>query len=123
MAAADVVLSACGTANLEAALLGAPFVAFYRISRLTYALGRRFVRIGDYSIVNILAGTRIVPELVQKDFTAENVAREALRLLDSAPDRAEMIARFKEIRRSLGDEPASANVTAELSALARTSAL
>ncbi len=123
MAAADVVLSACGTANLEAALLGAPFVAFYRISRLTYALGRRFVRIGDYSIVNILAGTRIVPELVQKDFTAENVAREGLRLLESAPDRAEMIARFKEIRRSLGDEPASANVTAELSALARTSAL
>jgi len=123
MAAADVVLSACGTANLESALLGTPFVAFYRISRLTYALGRRFVRIDDYSIVNILAGARIVPELVQEDFTAENVAREALRLLESAPDRAEMTARFKEIRRSLGEEPASANVAAELSALARASNL
>ena len=118
MAAADVVLSACGTANLEAALLGTPFVAFYRISRLTYALGRRFVRIGDYSIVNILAGARIVPELIQKEFTAENVAREALRLLESGAVRAEMTARFKEIRRSLGEEPASANVAAELSALA-----
>jgi len=118
MAAADLVLSACGTANLEAALLGTPFVAFYRLSGLTYALGRRFVRIGDYSIVNILAGTRIVPELVQKDFTADNVAGEALRLLESEAARAEMIARFKDIRRSLGDQPASANVAAELAALA-----
>jgi lipid-A-disaccharide synthase len=121
VAAADLVLSACGTANLEAALLGTPFVAFYRISRLTYALGRRLIRIGDYSIVNILAGKRIVPELVQKDFTAENVAREALRLLESSSDRAEMIARFKDIRASLGDEPASANVAAELAALAGAS--
>jgi lipid-A-disaccharide synthase len=118
MAAADLALSACGTANLEAALLGTPLVAFYRVSPLTYAAGRRFVRIDDYSIVNILAGTRIVPELIQGDFTPEAVAREAVRLLDSASARAEQRARFVEIRESLGREPASRNVADELAALA-----
>jgi lipid-A-disaccharide synthase len=118
MAAADLAISACGTANLEAALLGTPLVAFYRVSPLTYAAGRRFVRIGDYSIVNILAGARIVPELIQRDFTPEAVAREAVRLLDSDAARAEQRARFREIRESLGQEPASRNVADELAALA-----
>lgn len=118
MAAADLALSACGTANLEAALLGTPLVAFYRVSPLTYAAGRRFVRIDDYSIVNILAGTRIVPELIQGDFTSKAVAREAIRLLDSDGERAEQKARFREIRESLGREPASRNVADELAALA-----
>jgi len=118
MAAADLALSACGTANLELALLGTPFVAFYRISRLTYALGHPFVRIDDYSIVNILAGRRIAPELVQKNFTAEAVAREAVRLLESPAARAEMRDRFLGIRESLGTETASRNVAAELAALA-----
>jgi lipid-A-disaccharide synthase len=118
MAAADLAISACGTANLEVALLGTPLVAFYRVSPLTYAAGRRFVRIRDYSIVNILAGARIVPELIQGDFTPEAVAREAVRLLDSDAARAEQRAQFREIRESLGREPASRNVADELAALA-----
>ena len=118
MAAADLVLSACGTANLEAALLGTPLVAFYRLSPITYAAGRRFVRIDDYSIVNILAGARIVPELIQGGFTAETLAREAVRLLDSEGARAEQRARFMEIRQSLGRESASRNVADELARLA-----
>lgn len=118
MAAADIALSACGTANLEAALLGTPLVAFYRVSPLTYAAGRRFLRIDDYSIVNILAGRRIVPELIQGNFTAEAVAREAVRLLDSDRARAEQKTRFLEIRERLGREPASRIVAEELAALA-----
>jgi len=114
MAAADVVLSACGTANLEAALLEAPLVAFYRISPLTYLTGARFVKIKDFSIVNILAGERIIPELIQRNFTPENVLAEVKRILGSERVRADMKARFRRIKAELGNEPAARNVAAEL---------
>ncbi|MHB8094045.1 MAG: lipid-A-disaccharide synthase [Candidatus Aminicenantales bacterium] len=114
MAAADVVLSACGTANLEAALRRAPLVAFYRISPLTYHAGRRFVRIRHYSIVNILAGAVVVPELIQKDFTAENLAREAFRILSSEDDRAAMKREYLKIRESFGKGNASENAARKL---------
>lgn len=114
MAAADVVLSSCGTATLEAALLGAPVIAFYRISPLTYRAGRRFIKISQYSIVNILAGKPIVPELIQGDLTAANLAREALRVLGSESVRREMRAEFLDIRKSLGEGRASENAAREL---------
>jgi len=117
MAASDLVLSACGTANLEAALLGAPLVAFYKISPLTYTIGKPFVRIRDYSIVNILAGRRLIPELIQGKMTPDALVREAERVLDDADIRLEMKTVFGAIRKSLGDEPASENVARELAAL------
>ena len=117
MAASDLVLSACGTANLEAALLGTPLVAFYKISPLTYAAGRPFVRIRDYSIVNILAGRRIVPELIQRRMTPDALVREALRLLDDSGARLEMKDAFARIRAELGERRASVNAARELAAL------
>lgn len=117
MAHADLVLSSCGTANLETALLGTPLVAFYRLSGLTYAAGRPFVKVPHYSIVNILAGERLVPELIQGDFTAANLAREAERILGSAGVREAMRARFREIRQGLGSASASLGVAQELDAL------
>jgi len=117
IAASDVVLSACGTANLEAALLGTPLVAFYKISPLTYAVGRPFVRIRDYSIVNILAGRRVIPELIQKEMTAAALVRETLRLLDDPSARREMKEAFAAIRLSLGTERASENAARELNDL------
>ncbi len=117
MAHADVVLSSCGTANLETALLGTPLVAFYRLSGLTYAAGRPFVKVPHYSIVNILAGGRVVPELIQRDFTAANLAREAEAILGSADARAKMRAKFDEIRKGLGSASASLGVASELEAL------
>ncbi len=117
MAAGDLILSACGTANLEAALLGTPFIAFYRLSSLTYSLGVRLVRIKNYSIVNILAGDRIVPELVQRRFTPVNLVREVKRILDSEDVRTAMKARFQEIRTSLGEVTASRNAALELDEL------
>jgi lipid-A-disaccharide synthase len=117
MAHADLCLSSCGTANLETALLGTPFVAFYRLSPLTYAAGRPFVKVPHFSIVNILAGERIVPELIQKDFTAANLAREAERILGSAEIREAMRTRFAEIRTGLGKDSASLGVARELEAL------
>ncbi len=114
MAAADIVLSSCGTATLEAALLGAPVVAYYRISPLTYRAGRRFIRISQYSIVNILAGRPVVPELIQGELTAANLVRETLRILGSESVRREMRAEFLEIRKSLGEGRASENAAREL---------
>jgi lipid-A-disaccharide synthase len=117
MAFSDLVLSACGTANLEAALLGTPLIAFYRLSPLTYYPFRRLVKIKDYSIVNILAGKRVIPELIQSRFTAGKLALEASRLLQSDQQRAEMKAEFLRLRRLLGDDNAAVNVASELEKL------
>ena len=114
IAAADLVLSACGTANLEAALLGTPLVAFYKVAPLTSFLGRRLLRIRVFSIVNILAGKTLVPELIQRDFTSERLAAEAIRLLRSPEERARLQALFARLKTDLGTEPASENAAREL---------
>ena len=119
MAAADLALSSCGTANLETALLETPLIAFYRLSPLTYGAGIKLVKVKDYSIVNILAGERIVPELIQRDFTADNLVREVKKLLGSEAIRSEMKARFRRIKSDLGRDSASANVVLELEELIR----
>ncbi len=117
LAAGDLALSACGTANLEAALLETPVLAFYRISPLTYTLGKPFVKVDRYSIVNILAGREVVPELIQRDFTPESLTREALRLLDSGTEQEAMVREFRAIRASLGKSRASLRAAEELRTL------
>ena len=114
MAASDLVLSACGTANLEAALLETPLLTFYRISPLTYSFGRWLAHIDDFSIVNILAEKRIIPELIQRDFTPENIFQESKRILESKEIRSEMISQFRRIKKILGTKTASQNVAKEL---------
>lgn len=121
IASSDMVLAACGTANLEAALLGTPVVSFYRVSALTYSFGIKFIRIQNYSIVNILAGERIIPELIQKDFTPDNIFREAGNILDSESVRTDMIEHFKQIKDILGKKKASENAAAELTHLINAS--
>lgn len=121
IASSDVVLAACGTANLEAALLGTPVISFYRVSALTYSFGIKFIRIQNYSIVNILAGERIIPELIQKDFTSDNIFREAGNILDSESVRTDMIERFKQIEDILGKKKASENAAVELTHLINAS--
>ena len=114
ISASDIVLSACGTANLEAALLETPLLAFYRISPLTYSFGRWLAHIDDFSIVNILAGTRVIPELIQQDFTPESIFRESKRILESEEIRSEMISHFRRIKKTLGEKAASQNAAKEL---------
>ena len=99
--AADAVISTCGTSNLEAALLSVPFVAIYRVNRLTYLLGKRFLKIPLYSIVNILAGRRVVAELIQKDCRAELIFLEIKKILGDSAWRGQMIDAFAAIRESL----------------------
>ena len=117
MAFSDVVLSACGTANLEAALLEAPLISFYRISPLTYFLGVKLVKIKSYSIVNILAGKKIIPELIERRFTARNIFEEVKKIFEENDLRQEMKANFKRLKALLGEERASQNAARELEKL------
>lgn len=117
IASSDLVLSACGTANLEAALLETPLVSFYRISPLTYFFGHRLATIKNFSIVNILAGERIIPELIQRDFTPQNILEETKKIFDSEEQRSEMIAEFRRIKKILGEKTAPQNAARELEKL------
>jgi lipid-A-disaccharide synthase len=108
LGASRVALVASGTATVEAALLGVPMVVVYRVSRLTYGLGRRLVRVPHFAMVNLIAGREVVPELEQSEFTPERVAEEAGALLDD-PERYEQARQgLAEVRRRLGDGGASA---------------
>jgi len=99
--ASDFVLTTCGTSNLEIAIIGVPFTAVYRLSGLSYILGIKLVKINNYSIVNILAGKKIVPELIQENFTADNMAREVGEILAHRDKRDTMLQGFHKIREEL----------------------
>jgi lipid-A-disaccharide synthase len=90
LAHCDLALAASGTVTVEAALLGAPMVTFYKVTGLTYAIGKPLVKVPFYSMVNLIAGRRIVAELIQDDMTGERIAAEAGLLLDGGLDRAKM---------------------------------
>ena len=103
MAAADVILIASGTATLEAALLGAPMVVCYRVSRVTELISRLLIRVPWISLPNIIAGRAVVPELLQDDATGERLAAEAGRLLAEPGAAAAQRAAFAELRGRLGE--------------------
>jgi lipid-A-disaccharide synthase len=101
MAHCDLALAASGTVTVEAALLNAPMVTFYQVTPLTYHLGKRLVDVPFYSMVNLIAGRPLVPELIQHDMTAENLAGHALRLLSDDAARAEMREGLAGVARQL----------------------
>jgi lipid-A-disaccharide synthase len=85
LAHADLALAASGTVTIEAALLGTPMVTFYKVTPLSWALGKLLVDVPFYSMVNLVAGRAVVPELMQNEMEGGRLASEALRLLkDSA---------------------------------------
>jgi lipid-A-disaccharide synthase len=102
LAAADCAIVASGTATVEAALLGTPMLVVYRVAPLTAMILRRMVHTPYFSMVNLIAGRRVVMELMQDDFTAAAVASEARRLLESSSAREEMKAALAQVRASLG---------------------
>jgi lipid-A-disaccharide synthase len=102
LAAADCAIVASGTATIEAALLGTPIVVVYRVAPVTAAILRRMVKTPFISMVNLVAGRRLVPELIQDDFTPAAVAAEARYLLESADGRDGMKAGLAEVRARLG---------------------
>jgi lipid-A-disaccharide synthase len=104
---AEVALVASGTATVETALLGIPMVVVYRLSPLTYFLGRPFVHVDRYAMPNLVAGRLVVPELIQADFTPERVAQEAISLLEDQGRAAAMRRDLASVRLKLGGSGAS----------------
>ncbi|HVL67788.1 MAG TPA: lipid-A-disaccharide synthase [Vicinamibacterales bacterium] len=122
LAAADVALVASGTITVQAALHECPMVVVYRLSPLTYRLGKPFVRIDTYAMANLVAGRRVVPELIQDDFTPEAVAREAVRVLTDREHAARVRADLRAVKQKLGDPGASRRAAEAVLAVARASA-
>lgn len=101
MAHASVVLPASGTVTVEAALLGAPMVTYYKVTPATWFIGRALVNVPFYSMVNLIAGTEAVPEFIQHRMTPENLAGAALALLESPDRRAAQLAALAQVRDAL----------------------
>ena len=106
LAFTDVNIAASGTIVLEAAVLNAPVVMTYKLSPLTYFIGKHILKIGDrlpyFSMPNLLANEAIVPELVQKDATPKKIAKETLELLQNKDAAAKMRKGFDKVRSLLG---------------------
>lgn len=101
LAHCDVALAASGTVTMEAALLGAPTVSFYRVTGLSWLIGKVLVDVPFYTMVNLVAGKAVIPELMQENMTGEKLAVEVLRLLQSAKERDDMKRGLAEVARVL----------------------
>jgi len=107
LASADVALTASGTATVQTAIHDTPMVIVYRLSPLTYCLGRRLVKLDTFGMVNLIAGERIVPELIQDRFTPEAVADEAISMLTDPARAARVREGLARVRARLGGPGAS----------------
>ena len=109
----DVAVAASGTATLETSLLKVPTVIIYRVAMLTYLIGKQLVKIPDIGLPNIVAGRRIVPELLQDDVNPEAIAAETVRLLIDGEARRQVLADLEEVHTKLG-ETGAVNRVAEV---------
>ena len=107
LASADVALTASGTATVQTALHDTPMVIVYRMSPISYQLLRRLVTVETIGMVNLIAGERIVPELVQDNFTAVAVAKEAVSMLTDRERTARIREGLATVRARLGGPGAS----------------
>src|SRR5206468_2204597 len=110
LSAADVALTASGTATVQIALHDIPMVIVYRVSPLTYHVGRRLVTVDTFGMVNLIAEEKIVPELIQHGLTPEAVADEAVSMLTDSARRARIRAGLARVRQRLGGPGASRRV-------------
>lgn len=116
MTAADALLMASGTAALEGLLHKKPMVISYRVNRLTYALVKRLAKVEYVSLPNLLAGARIIPELLQDDATVEALTAATLAALDDSKENSRLLAKYDDIHRQLRQDAdaKAAKVVAEL---------
>jgi lipid-A-disaccharide synthase len=109
LAHSRVAIVASGTATVEAALMETPFVMVYRVTRLTYLLGRSTVKVPCFAMVNLIAGKQIVPEFVQHDFTAERVVGELNKIIPDSAARQSMLNGLRRVRNLLHGDSKKAN--------------
>ena len=119
LAASDVVITASGTATAQTALHERPMVVIYKLSPLTYALGKPLVTIDTYAMANLIAGERIVPELIQEGCTPEAIAAETISLLRDRDRWTRTHTRLAETRTKLGPTGSTARVAEAVLAVAR----
>jgi lipid-A-disaccharide synthase len=112
--AARFCMVASGTATLETALWGVPFVILYRVAPITYAIAKTLVSVEHIGMVNILAGKRIVPEFIQGEIDPDRVVPVALELIRDSDTRSEMIRELGNVKESLGGPGASARAAKEV---------
>jgi lipid-A-disaccharide synthase len=110
MKAADLLLMASGTATLEGAIAGAPMVIIYKLSLLSYLIGRMMVKIKCFGLANIVVGRKVVPELLQGEVTSHRIALEAKKILQDHARRKEIKDEFLFIADKLGGSGASHRV-------------
>lgn len=103
----DLVLVASGTATLETAILEKPMLIIYKVSLLTWFVGKMLVKIPNIGLVNIVAGERIIPEFIQFNATPQKIATEAISLLSSQQRLNEIKTKLKTVKEKLGETEAS----------------
>jgi lipid-A-disaccharide synthase len=107
---------ASGTATVEAALMGTPFVMVYRVAPLTYALGKPRVKVPYFAMVNLIAGEEVVPELVQHKFTVDNIVEEMNKIIPEGERRTRMIERLAAVKARLKQASGSESHPSEIAA-------
>lgn len=110
LAASRVAITKSGTITLQLALADVPFVVGYRVNALTFRVLRRLVRVPHVSLVNLVAGRRVVRELIQGDMTADALGVEADRLMADGPARSEVLEGLADVRALLGEPGAAGRV-------------
>ncbi|HEX7927023.1 MAG TPA: lipid-A-disaccharide synthase [bacterium] len=99
---ADFAVSASGTATLQLAMAGVPFITVYRVSPLTYFIARRYAYVKHFAMANILAGHEVVPELLQEDLSPEKVCEALMALAQDEPRRRRMRDELLRVTATLG---------------------
>ena len=122
LSAADAAIISSGTATVEAALLDVPMVVIYRVTPFTALLAKPLVRTSYFSMVNLIAERRVVPELIQKEFIGQRVADEILRLLSDSRACEEVRSGLADVRQRLGPPGAVERAADAIAALLRTAA-
>ena len=110
MAACRAVMAASGTVTLELALTDTPMVVCYKLAPISYFLAKRLIHVPFFSLVNLIAEKRVVPELLQHEVSAETITAGILPLLDDGPARRDMLSGLELVRAQLGTPGASARV-------------
>ena len=103
----DLLITASGTATLEGAILGKPMVIIYKVSRLSYWIGRALIHVDHIGLANLVAGRRIAPELIQEDANPKRIAEETLRILKTPGLLQQMGELMSEVRSRLGEPGAT----------------